>query len=113
LRLTFHQQGDYYGFHGSHIGIRSSTYFSFNFLTWISRFLPNINVQKSVNDLRLFCGEERNFEATQFSAAISSDSRSEGGERPNRTGLWILDFYPVIEVGNSPTVIQWLGSARK
>jgi len=68
--------------------------------------LPNIDVQKIVNDLHLLCGEERNSEATKFYAGISRYSHSEGGERPGRAGLRNLDFYPITDVGNFPTVIQ-------
>jgi len=54
--------------------------------------LPNIDIEQSVNDLHLLCGEERNSEATKFSAVTSRDSRSDGGERPNREGPRNLIF---------------------
>jgi hypothetical protein len=75
--------------------------------------LANIDAQKNVKDLNLLCGKERPSEATKVSGAISHDSFSGGGERQTRAGLRNLDFYPVIEVSSSPTVIQWLCSARK
>jgi len=69
-------------------------------------FFASYRRSKSVNDLYLLCGKKRNSEATKFSVAVSHDNRSDGGHRPNTAGLRNLVFYPVIEVGNSPTVIQ-------